>query len=209
MKREHIITQILLDHQRTAVTELESPTALTEEQGHPAVDDLLQRGQSDSSVILEELERRLTEDQYLTCVDFQHFDVCCCMSCHTVYPHYDMYVVNLDDGRHAWVCCPMRHILLREVRATGGPNAEESLKLLRDIFNCPPDPVEERLHLANVAATTDEERLGYCLMYAHHVYGRRRGRNNLDALVSRALRLPGRGPARGCQLSGNQSTTSP
>lgn len=204
MEREQIITQILLDHQRTSAAEVERTTGLTEEQGHPALDDLLQRSQSYSSVIVEELERRLTEHQYLTCVDFDHFDVNCCANCHTGYPHYDMYDVTLDDGRHAWVCCPIRHILMREVRMIGGPVAEERLKLLQDIFGCPPDPVEEKLHLANLAAKTDEERLSYCLMSAHHVYGRRRGHNNIDALVSRALRLPGRGPARGCQLSGNR-----
>jgi hypothetical protein len=206
MKRQQIINQILQDHQGTAGIDVD-PAALTKEHGQAAF--LMQSSQAYSSVIVAELERRLTEREYLTCADFNHFDVHCCVNCHAGYPHYDMYIVDLDNGRHAWVCCPIRHILMREVRTISAPDAEEKMKILEEILGCPPDPIEKELHVANLAAKTDEERLGHCLAYAHHVYGRRRGHKRLDTLVSRALLLPGRGPARGCQLSGGQSTTKP
>ncbi len=150
---------------------------LAEEQGQAAVDKLIAEREGYSTVITAELEKRLTEETYLTCEDFDHFDVNCCDTCHTCYPHYEMWVVVLSDGRNAWVCDSIRGILTRETK------------------------VEDALHEASLAVTSDEERLYYCLQYAHHTYKRKRGHETVESLVSLALSLPGRGPAQSSKLA--------
>jgi hypothetical protein len=59
---------------------------------------------------------RLTESHYLTCEDFDHFDIRCCDTCHTSYPHCEMWIVVLSDGRYAWVCDSIKAILMRETK---------------------------------------------------------------------------------------------
>jgi hypothetical protein len=66
-----------------------------------------------SEIMRAELEKRLQAALYLTCEEFALFDVNCCDLCHNCYPHYDMYAVEMADGRMAWVCCPVRHVLMR------------------------------------------------------------------------------------------------
>ena len=56
-----------------------------------------------SAEIRTVLDNRLTGGLYLTCDDFDHFDTRCCDTCHTSYPHCEMWIVVLSDGRHAWV----------------------------------------------------------------------------------------------------------
>jgi len=51
------------------------------------------------------------------------------------------------------------------------------------------------------AATSDEEELYYCLQYAHHRYKRKRGNETVRTPVSRALRLPDRGPAQSARVA--------
>jgi len=171
---------------------------LAEEQGQEYVDKLLAERQNYSTVIKAELEERLTEEDYLTCEDFDHFDITCCDTCHTFYPQYEMWFVVLNDGRFAWVCDAIKAILMRETKfAPSTPDAEEAVRLLDEIFGgSEPDPIGDALHEARVAANSDEEKLYYCIKYAHHKGKRKRGRKTVETLVNRALRLPGRRPAQ-------------
>jgi len=198
--REQITAELLkqnrVDCEKNAKTDYYKGLAV--QQGHEVVDKLIAEREEYSTVITAELEKRLTEEAYLTCEDFDHFDVNCCDTCHTCYPHYEMWVVVLSDGRNAWVCDSIRRILMRETKVVpSSPEEEEKFKLLREIFGGnTPDPVEDALHEATLAATSDEERLYYCLRYAHHTYKRKRGHQTVESLVSLALSLPGRGPAQ-------------
>jgi hypothetical protein len=207
MKREAIIAGTLRNYERTCVIDTVFAATFAAEQGQAALNDVLERHRAYPAIITDELERRLTDHEYLTCTSFDHLDVNCCASCHTGYPHYDMYDVTLDDGRHAWVCCPIRNILMRRVKTEGNPNEERPVKIFEEILGGAPDPVVDRLNAANLAAKTDEDHLRYCLTYAHHVYGRKRGHKTLETLVNRALRLPGCGPAKNSKLAGGEATT--
>jgi len=98
---------------------------------------------------------------------------------------------------------PSRHdaikeILMRQTKfVPSTPDAEEALRLLDEIFGgSEPDPIGDALHAASMAANSDEEKLYYCLKYAHHTGKRKRGHKTVETLVNRALRLPGRGPDR-------------
>jgi hypothetical protein len=157
-----------------------------------------------SPIIQAELEKRLTEEVYLTCDDFSHFGVECCDAACESEPHYEMIDVVLDDDRHAWVCCQIRDILIRRTKEppSDDPEAEEKLRLWNEIFNCKPDPVEEQLHAAAMTAKSDAKKLCYCLQYSDHKAGRRkRGHKKLMALVPHFLTLPGGRPAKGCNVS--------
>ena len=152
-----------------------------------------------SAIIQAELEKRLTEEVYLTCEDFAHFDVKCCDAACESEPHYEMIDVVLDDDQHAWVCCHIRDILIRRTKKPPAPGrkAKKKGKLVDGLFDGEPDPVAERLHAGNVAATSDEEKLYYCLKYAHHKSGRKSGDQSLDSIVQQALKLPGGRPTKG------------
>lgn len=58
------------------------------------------------------LAERLPEGDIKTCDDRQHLGIGCCNICHTCYPHYDMYLEDVPDGRKAWICCKVRTSLL-------------------------------------------------------------------------------------------------
>jgi hypothetical protein len=113
-----------------------------------------------------------------------------------------MWVVKLSDGRHAWVCDPIKDILMRQTGIMPvPPEVKKALKLLDEIFGgSDPDPIRDSLHDGAMAASSDEEKLYYCLKYAHHLRGRKRGDEPLEELVSQALRLPGRGPAQSAKF---------
>lgn len=168
------------------------------ERGPGYLDEHISEREKRLTTIRTELEKRLTEQDYLTCEDFDHFDVTCCDTCHTFYPHYEMWIVVLSDCRHAWVCDSIEQILMRRTKIVpSSPDQEKAMKLLDEIFGgSDPDPVGDALHDAAVAASSDEDRLYYCLKYAHHVHKPKRGHEAVEALVSQALRLPGRGPAQ-------------
>ncbi len=155
-----------------------------------------------SPIIRAELEKRLTEPTYFTCADFEHFDINCCTAACESEPHYEMIDVILDDGRHVWVCCFIRNILIRRTRKPRSPDpapdGEERARLLGDIFGWKSEPIEDELHAANMAATSDEEKLYYCLKYAHHKSGRTRGDESVESIVQRARSLPGGRPGLGC-----------
>jgi hypothetical protein len=198
--REQIIAEILLQHKldRETTDKTDHYKNLSEEQGRAFVDKLLAERDGYSAVIKTDLQKRLTEESYLTCEDFDHFDATCCDTCHAFYPHYEMSVVLLSDDRHAWVCHCIKAILMRETKSVpSSPEEEEKFKLLDEIFGGPvADPVGDELHEASLAAKSDEEKLYYCLKYAHHTYKRKRGHETVEALVTVALGLPGRGPAK-------------
>ncbi len=157
---------------------------IAEEQGQEYVDRLLAGREGYFTVITAELEKRLTEEAYLTCEDFDHFDITCCDTCHTCYPHYEMWIVVLSDGRHAWVCHSIKAILMRETKfVPSTPDAEEALRLLDEIFGgSQPDAVGDELHEANMEANSDEDQLYYCIKDAHHKGKRKRGHKTVQTL---------------------------
>jgi hypothetical protein len=61
-------------------------------------------------VFLPEMQKRLPEGEIITCDDLR-LEVQCCDICHGYYPHYDMYVVDLPDGRTGWICCAVHQVL--------------------------------------------------------------------------------------------------
>jgi hypothetical protein len=153
-------------------------------------------------MIKAELDKRLTEHSYFTCENFDHFDVQCCTTCHHE-PHFEMADVVLADDRHAWVCCHIRNILSRRTKrpSSGDPEDEEKSEMLGEMFGREPDPLADELHAANLAATSDQEKLYFCIEYAHHKSGRKRGHKKLETIVQRALSLPGGQPAKSCTHS--------
>jgi len=67
----------------------------------------------DRDITIPELMKRLPDRDILICRDLD-FPVECCESCHYFYAHYDMYLVDLLDGRKAWICCSVRRALFHE-----------------------------------------------------------------------------------------------
>jgi hypothetical protein len=206
--REQIIVRIMEREERDHAggPDPVQVAELLETQGQAYVDKWLTERREYPNILRRVLEERLSASEYLTCEDFAVFDVGCCPSCHdSVCEHYDMYQVTLADGRHAWVCCPMKSILFRQTKKDNDgsdPDFEKKAELLAEIFNSSPDPVQEELHRASLAATTDEQRLTCSLRYAHHTYGRKDGTETAETLVKRALRLPVCGPATRATIAG-------
>lgn len=137
------------------------------------------------------LTRRLTEREYLTCAEFDVLDVKCCDHCHSGYPHWDMWDITLPNGRHAFVCDPFHHVLMRKVRGNLTPEQEELIAQLNDVFGQSPDPEVESLNAASLVAESDDERLRLCLKYVYHVYGRKRNDRPLEAIIESARDLLG------------------
>ena len=84
----------------------------------------------DRDVFIPEMMKRLPEGEITTCGELQ-LAVECCPPCHGFYPHYDMYVVELPDGRTAWICCAVRRFLFPETAIAD--DSPEAL-MLRRIF---------------------------------------------------------------------------
>jgi hypothetical protein len=61
-------------------------------------------------VVLTALTERLPEGDIKTCEDLS-LGVECCETCHTFYPHYEMYFETLPGGGSAWICCGVRRAL--------------------------------------------------------------------------------------------------
>ena len=62
-------------------------------------------------IILSALERSLqtvgSDTDIRTCEDFGFFDARCCESCHGIYQHYEMSLVEIEPIGSAWICCAL------------------------------------------------------------------------------------------------------
>ena len=65
-------------------------------------------------VVITTLNERLPSGDLRVCQDFGHLVIDCCDVCHTQYAHYDMYIEQMSDGQHAWICCAIRSALRAE-----------------------------------------------------------------------------------------------
>jgi hypothetical protein len=84
----------------------------------------------DRDVFIPEMQKRLPEGEIVICDDLL-LDVECCPPCHGFYPHYDMYLVELPDGRAAWICCAVRGVLFPETAiADDSPEALDFNRIL-------------------------------------------------------------------------------
>ena len=59
-------------------------------------------------IIIAALQNRLPETNIRTCEDVSHLKVECCEICHELYPHYEMSLIDIQDGSKAWVCEPVK-----------------------------------------------------------------------------------------------------
>lgn len=73
------------------------------------------RDEYDATVTIPELKKRLPDTDIVTCEQI-HINVNCCNTCHSFYPHYDMYLVDLPDNRKAWICCAVHSALFGDSR---------------------------------------------------------------------------------------------
>jgi hypothetical protein len=46
-----------------------------------------------------------------TCGDFSQLRTECCEICHTLSPHYEMSLLDVEGGGKAWICCAMDRAL--------------------------------------------------------------------------------------------------
>jgi hypothetical protein len=65
------------------------------------------------------LEERLPQADFRTCEDFRHLATGCCEICHTLCPHYEMYLEELPSGGKAWICCRVRSALFEPAHQSG------------------------------------------------------------------------------------------
>ena len=90
----------------------------------------------EAEIVVVELGRRLPNDMDIkTCEDFRHLAVEC-DDCHSVYPHYDMSLIDLPNGGKAWVCDAVKWALRpeEESKVEGWSKDSAEAKLLREIF---------------------------------------------------------------------------
>jgi hypothetical protein len=66
------------------------------------------------------------------------------------------------------------------------PEMADKMRFLSEIFGGAESAVEDELHQKSVTANSDEERLYYCLQFAHHTSQGKRGHKAVRALVDRA-----------------------
>lgn len=61
------------------------------------------------AIILSALEKSLQivgpDTDIRTCEDFGLLNVTCCESCHGIYQHYEMSLVEIESAGKAWICC--------------------------------------------------------------------------------------------------------
>ncbi len=66
-----------------------------------------------SSIVIPALMQLLPDGiDIKTCRDVRVFQIACCKTCHTLYPHYEMYLVELPEDGKGWVCCAFRSALI-------------------------------------------------------------------------------------------------
>jgi len=118
MNRDQIIAKTLDDMRR-----FENPV----EDSEPGTAD--RAFEYDRDVFVPEMLKRLPDCEITTCDDLG-LEVECCESCHGYYPHYDMYVVDLSEGRKGWICCAVRRVLFPEtVIASDDPVRLELMRI--------------------------------------------------------------------------------
>jgi hypothetical protein len=119
MNRDQIIAKTL-DDMRRYETDFEN-----REPGSAVRDDEYNR-----SIFIPEMLKRLPDGDITTCGELRP-GVECCPTCHGLYPHYEMYVVELPDGRTGWICCAVRRVLFPDTAiADDSPEALELMRIL-------------------------------------------------------------------------------
>jgi hypothetical protein len=63
------------------------------------------------AIVEATLRERLPDTNFKICGEFDRLAATCCETCHTLYPHYEMYVEDLPSGEKAWICCGLRSAL--------------------------------------------------------------------------------------------------
>jgi hypothetical protein len=63
------------------------------------------------AIVEATLRERLPDTNFKICGEFDRLAATCCETCHTLYPHYEMYVEDLPSGERAWICCGLRSAL--------------------------------------------------------------------------------------------------
>ena len=77
-------------------------------------------------IVIATLAERLPEGDITTCGEFQQLGIGCCNTCHTCYPHYDMYLEDRLDGHKTWICCTVRSELRKSQRVVQFDEALDS-----------------------------------------------------------------------------------
>jgi hypothetical protein len=78
-------------------------------------------------IVIPEMRKRLPGGDITTCGELQ-IETECCPTCHGLYPHCEMHVLNLPDGRTGWICCAVRGELIPESAIKY--DSPEALKLM-------------------------------------------------------------------------------
>ena len=78
-------------------------------------------------IVIAAMTERLADRDLGTCADFGELGVECCHTCHTLYPHHEMYIEDLPDGNKAWICCFV-HSALRGEKTLDDLQAEIDLE---------------------------------------------------------------------------------
>jgi hypothetical protein len=199
MKRQQIIDQTVQQFEAVSAIGPEVAATYAHNGRQAALDELLTQYSAYRTIIVAELEKRLdAHAEYLTSEDFAFFDVNCCNICHDEYAHYNMFIVELANGRMAWVCCAIEVALMRCIETDTTP---EKLKAREKFIGSRRNPLVDELKAVNRAANTDAEKLTCCVRYVHHVHGRRQGIETVESIVIRALGLPECGPAKSLEMA--------
>jgi hypothetical protein len=85
-------------------------------------------GPEEEEIAIRTIEAKLREIEpdgdIRTCSDFSHLHAECCEICHALSPHYEMSLLDVEDGGKAWICCamdsalnPQKHSRLRSSAA--------------------------------------------------------------------------------------------
>jgi hypothetical protein len=70
---------------------------------------------NEEEIVIQTLEAKLSEIEpdrdIRTCSDFGHLHTECCEICHTLSPHYEMSLLDVEGSGKAWICCAMDRAL--------------------------------------------------------------------------------------------------
>jgi hypothetical protein len=69
----------------------------------------------EEEIVIRTIEAKLSEIEpdrdIRTCSDFSHLHVECCEICHSLSPHYEMSLLDVEGGGEAWICCALDRAL--------------------------------------------------------------------------------------------------